>query len=96
MAVSAYLTANAIPFFKDLVALIGALTSVPLTLLLPALLYRKYQCLTLWYPRWGEDAALGSFWLVAFSVAFMAVATTGVLWSIARDWESHGRPFACG
>ena len=38
---SSYLVANAIPFFKDLVALIGALTSVPLTLLLPAILHRR-------------------------------------------------------
>ena len=35
--------ANAVPFFKDLVALIGALTSVPLTLLLPAFYHRKIR-----------------------------------------------------
>jgi hypothetical protein len=41
MSVSSYLVANAIPFFKDLVSLIGALTSVPLTLLMPAIFYRQ-------------------------------------------------------
>ena len=41
MGVTAYTVANAIPFFDDLVALIGALTAVPLTLLLPALYWRK-------------------------------------------------------
>ena len=32
MSISAFFVANAIPFFKDLVAFIGAITSVPLTL----------------------------------------------------------------
>jgi hypothetical protein len=42
VTISSYLVSNAIPFFKDLVGLIGALTSVPLCLSLPAILYRKY------------------------------------------------------
>jgi len=42
MAAAAYTVANAVPFFKDLVSLIGALTSVPLTLLLPAVFWRKH------------------------------------------------------
>ena len=46
LAVTAFLVANAIPFFQDLVSLIGALTSVPLTLLLPAVFFRK-TCLSL-------------------------------------------------
>merc|ERR1712125_145377 len=40
-ASSAFLVSNSIPFFKDLVGLTGALTSVPLTLLLPAIFHRK-------------------------------------------------------
>ena len=43
LAISSYLVANGIPFFKDLVALIGAATSVPLTLTLPPVLYQHWQ-----------------------------------------------------
>ena len=43
IAVSSYLVANGIPFFKDLVALIGAATTVPLTLTLPPVLYQHWQ-----------------------------------------------------
>ena len=43
VAVSSYLVANGIPFFKDLVALIGAATTVPLTLTLPPILYQHWQ-----------------------------------------------------
>ncbi|KAL7556517.1 hypothetical protein ACA910_000980 [Epithemia clementina (nom. ined.)] len=43
LAVTSYLVANGIPFFKDLVALIGAATTVPLTLTLPPILYQHWQ-----------------------------------------------------
>ena len=41
VATASYLLSNAVPFFQNLVSLIGALTSVPLTTTAPALLYRK-------------------------------------------------------
>mmetsp|Transcript_28839 Transcript_28839/g.60299 ORF Transcript_28839/g.60299 Transcript_28839/m.60299 type:complete len:394 (+) Transcript_28839:783-1964(+) len=43
LAVTSYLVANAIPFFKDLVALIGAATTVPLSLTLPPVLYQHWK-----------------------------------------------------
>jgi len=43
LAVSSYLVANAIPFFKDLVALIGAATTIPLNLTLPPVLSQHWQ-----------------------------------------------------
>ena len=49
--------ANAVPFFKDLVALIGALTSVPLTLLLPALYHRKIRGLDLFGCCFGSSTS---------------------------------------
>ena len=51
---------NAIPFFKDLVALIGALTSVPLTLLLPAIYHRKIRGLDLFGCGFGCCGRVGS------------------------------------
>jgi amino acid permease len=92
MAVAAYTVANAIPFFDDLVALIGAMTSVPLTLLLPVLFWRKQSS----YPLWRPSAdSLTSYALLAFAVVFMLTATLGSLYSIDRDWQTHGPPFSC-
>lgn len=93
LAASAYTTANAVPFFQDLLGLIGALTSVPLTLLLPALFWRKYLNVPLWVPTRDTLASIG---LTYFSTIFMVVATVGSLYSIVEDWsESQVAPFAC-
>lgn len=93
VAISSYLVSNAVPFFKDLVALIGALTSVPLTLTLPALLHRRFHHLTpiLWptFKTWGSSS------LFLYSLVFLAVGLIGSLSSIDEDWLSHGRPFSC-
>ena len=105
MAITAFIVANAIPFFKDLVALIGALTSVPLTLLLPALFYRQgILKTTLW--KWSSDLRdtirrpllknSMSYGLVIFSMVFMIAALLGSIDSIGVDWEHHtGGFFAC-
>lgn len=94
MALSAFFVANAIPFFKDLVALIGALTSVPLTLLLPAIYHRRVKKFPLWYPT-GDS--LASYGLLIFSLVFMVAALIGSIDSIGTDWQHHtGGFFACG
>lgn len=96
VCVSSYLVANAIPFFKDLVALIGALTSIPLTLTLPALLHQKARNLRLCLPRIGNCCPLsGSYPLLLFSLVFFVVGLLGALSSIGQDWLSHGKPFSC-
>jgi amino acid permease len=87
-----YSVANAVPFFSDLVALIGAMTSVPLTLLLPALFWRKHLNLPLWLPT---PDSWTSYALVVFSVVFMITATLGAIHSIRQDWARHGPPFSC-
>lgn len=92
VAVSSYLVANAVPFFKDLVALCGALTSIPLTLLLPALLHRRVQGLPLFFPTLHGNASL---LLVVFSVMFIAVGLSGAIGSIDEDWSNKSTPFAC-
>lgn len=92
MGVMAYTVANAIPFFDDLVALIGAVTSVPLTLLLPALFWRQQGHYPLWKPTWDS---LPSWSLLMYATLFMLTATVGSLWSISQDWASHGPPFSC-
>jgi len=92
MAISSYLVANAVPFFKDLVALIGALTSVPLTLILPVIFHRKVIDVPLWKPTLYS---LESFALLVFSLAFLVLGLTGALGSIELDWSKHGPPFSC-
>lgn len=98
VAVSSYLVSNAVPFFKDLVALIGALTGVPLTLTLPVLLHRKANKLRLKNVLRGMRDCLscsGSFGLLLFSLAFFLVGLIGAVSSIDQDWLNHGKPFSC-
>ena len=94
----AWLEANAIPFFDDLLALIGALTSAPLTLLLPALFYRRacarqpaaaLERAPAGLVRWGARA------LVGVASLLMVFGTAGALVDIARHWRHYGRPFDC-
>ena len=64
VTVAAWLVANAVPFFSDLVSLIGGLTQAPLSLLLPALLYRRSsrplgRLMLLQRPRVGRGAPRG-------------------------------------
>jgi len=102
MASTAFFVANAVPFFKDLNAFCGALTSVPLTLLLPAIYYRRAcEKVAIWLPplRW-EDIATYSSWksyiLLVYSSLFMVSATLGSVYSILSDWSHHsGGFFSC-
>ena len=95
VATSSYFVANALPFFKDLVALIGALTSVPLTLLLPALHHRKLMNLPMFSMGMSFSKDVPSLLLVYFSVVFMTCGIIGCVRSIQLDWANHGPPFAC-
>ena len=93
MALSSYTVANAIPFFQDLVSLIGALTSIPLTLTLPALLYRSaIQQVSFWRYVVGSTS---SYSLLLYSMVFLLVGLAGALYSIDRDWANQGKPFSC-
>jgi len=92
VALSSYLVSNAIPFFKDLVALIGALTSVPLTLTLPAVLHRTFHRMGLWRPCYLSPGSIG---LLVFSLLFLVVGLIGAISSTGEDWRNHGRPFSC-
>ncbi|GAX29017.1 hypothetical protein FisN_7Hh392 [Fistulifera solaris] len=90
IAVLSYTVANAIPFFSDLVSFIGAITSVPLTLLLPAVFWRKRNGLALFGLSFDWSCAL-----TYFSLVFMITATAGSVYSIQQDWSKHGAPFSC-
>lgn len=93
-SISSYMVANAVPFFKDLVALIGSLTSVPLTLLFPALLWRKVMDVSLFRIDL-QCREIWSFLLVVFSLAFLVCGVIGSVSSIQLDWQNQKTPFAC-
>lgn len=95
VALSSYLVSNAIPFFKDLVALIGALTSVPLTLTLPTLLHRKANKFPILLPGWKIRESFGSYSLFLYSLIFLVVGMIGAISSIDQDWMNQSGAFAC-
>jgi len=102
MASTAFFIANAIPFFNDLVAFSGALTSVPLTLLLPAVFYRRAcEEVQVWCPviTWDSihpNRNWASYLLLVYSCVFMIVATLGSIYSVLSDWRQHsGGFFSC-
>ena len=86
VGITAYFIANAVPFFKDLVALIGALTSVPLTLLLPGIYHRKAQGLPLFCLDSGSIGDITSLSLIIFSCIFLICGVIGSISSIQADW----------
>lgn len=83
-------------FLQDLVSFIGALTSVPLTLLLPAIFHRKvmgFPIFSLQSIRNKNDVQ--SLGLALFSITFLVCGVIGSLASIQKDWSKHGPPFTC-
>ena len=92
LSISSYLVANAIPFFQDLVAFIGALTTIPLAILLPAILAHKA------FERgqyWIMPSISWNFSLIVFAIIFTIVGLIGSVSEIELDWSKHGPPFSC-
>ena len=79
--------------------MIGALTSIPLTLLLPAIYHRKIRglpvCCWSMNASFRQQEDIWSFLLVVFSIIFLICGVIGSLSSIEIDWSHHGPPFAC-
>ena len=87
---AAWLVANAVPFFSDLVGLIGGLTQAPLSLLLPTVLYRRIA------RPLGPVHGVTTLLIVAAASLLVLYGTSSALSKIALDWTSSGQPFACG
>jgi amino acid permease len=90
--VTSYVVANAVPFFQDLTSLIGALTSVPLSLFFPAVLYRKYCSAPLCCPTLSS---FGSYALMVLSGLFICCGLVAAISSIEIDWVNQKAPFSC-
>ena len=87
---TAWLVANAVPFFSDLVGLIGGLTQAPLSLLLPTVFYRRVA------RPLGHPHGLASALILAAASLLVLYGTSSALSKIGADWTSFGQPFACG
>ena len=101
VAMSAFFVANAIPFFQDIVSIIGSLTSVPMSLLLPAIFYRQVQFGTssqnvLWPTMAMTKDSIASYSLLVFATLFMTAGVIASIDSIFNDWNQHqGGFFSC-
>jgi hypothetical protein len=89
---TSFVIANAIPFFQDLTSLIGALTTIPLSLFLPAVLYRKFCNVSLCYP---STSSWGSYVLMMLSGVFVLCGLIAAISSIQADWANQKAPFSC-
>lgn len=92
LSVSSYLVANSIPMFKDLVALIGALTTIPLTLILPVIYHRTANGYSILVPT---RQSVASWLLLMFGLAFLVLGFIGSVGSTELDWTGSGKPFSC-
>ena len=90
VTVAAWIVANAVPFFADLVGLIGALTQAPLSLLLPIIFYLRAV------PRHGPVHRLCCAVGIVCATILLVYGTIGALSTITADWSTFGRPFGCG
>jgi amino acid permease len=91
-----WLVANIVPFFVDLVDIIGAGVSPFTCFILP------YWCYSRWLSDFGKDEdRVGWYeWILAFIEVTLAVIITFVgtyfaVTNIIAHWETFGYPFAC-
>lgn len=80
--VATTLVAAAMPFFSDIVGLIGAVVFWPSTVYFPIAMYVKVRS----PPRW-QRLAMGAVNAVTFVVSVLAAV--GSAWQIARDAKSY-------
>lgn len=91
-----WLIANVVPFFVDLVDIIGASLSPFTCFILP------YWCYSRWLSDFGKDEdRVGWYeWPFVFieitlAVIILLVGTYFALTNIYNDWETYGYPFSC-
>ncbi|KAJ8612204.1 hypothetical protein CTAYLR_010129 [Chrysophaeum taylorii] len=85
---SAWFVANAVPFFPDLVSLIGAFASAPLNFAIPALLYKHAR------PKEEHRRREANFH-IALTILIVLAGTAGAIVDIVDNWEHHPPPFDC-
>lgn len=95
LTVSCWLVANLVPHFSDLANLTGALTSAPINIGIPALLY---MCRRRCTPSTSDaertrhrrfSVLLGPFLLVVLASGIVVAGTSGAVFDIVRGWRSR-------
>jgi len=92
----AWLFANVVPFFGDLVDLLGASLTPLVCFVIPIVLYVR------WYFSGGKEGASVSVaeWVlisveITLACALMVFGTFNALKDIGNHWQSYGYPFTC-
>jgi proton-coupled amino acid transporter len=89
----AFLVSNMIPFFDDLVSLIGSICSAPLIFLFPAVFYLR--CEVLYGVKIGGRERLILYFILMLGAVMMVFGTISSLRKILSDMNEYGKPFDC-
>jgi len=95
LLVFSFVVANAIPFFEDLQALLGALTGAPIVFAFPALFYLR-GCHIKRVRVAIVDKVVCGLYLCLFFPLFTILGVVNAVEAIVRDSGSNGAPFSCG
>lgn len=102
-----FLVANGVPFFSQLLGIVAALSTVPLTFAIPALMVLRAAAFLPPLPptvgptgagkpqfrvQWYERPVLYGFVVLS---AFLFVGMVGNTVQLVHSWKHIGRPFAC-
>ena len=89
-----YVVANAVPFFADFQAFLGALMGAPVLFGFPALFYLRASAMH------GAAVPLADrlvcyFFLAVCLPMFTVLGAVNAAKDVARDWDALGGPFSC-
>ena len=89
-----YVVANAVPFFADFQAFLGALMGAPFVFGFPALFYLRASALHGQRVPLGDRVACAVFLAVCLPL-FTVLGAVSAARDVARDWGELGGPFSC-
>jgi len=89
----AFIIANLIPFFDDLVSLIGSICSAPLIFLFPVVFYLR--CEALYRLKIGEKERWLLYFIILIGALMMIFGTISSFRKIFADMDEYGKPFEC-
>jgi len=89
----AFIVSNLIPFFDDLVSLIGSMCSAPLIFLFPVVFYLR--CETVYGVNIGEKERSILYFIIVLGAMMMIFGTISSLRKIFADTNEYGKPFEC-
>jgi len=91
--VLAFIMANLVPFFQELVSLIGSLTLAPICYILPCLYYLK--CATMRGFKLAIHEQITIWGLILFGLLLLTAGTYSNVKNIFDTWKNNKQPFSC-